>query len=276
MQNDPQNGGSPAIRWIDIGLNLFSKSFREPEKVLDDAESAGVYCILTGSDAQENRQIDKFIRTHSAHGTVGIHPHNADRAIESDFEEIRRIAQENPKIAAIGECGLDFDRMFSSETNQRCCLERQLGIAEELQKPLFLHERAAEDAFLKVFSSHATLCHRAVVHCFTGGRDFLERCLEMGFMIGITGWICDERRGKALRDAVRFLPLERVLLETDAPYLTPKGVPGLARTNVPQNIRYVCSTLADAMNVDMKTLEEHARKNTMRFFGLDHLPGDTQ
>ena len=257
------------MRFIDIGVNLFSRSFPDPENTLQRAREAGVYCILTGSDARENAKIESFLSGHEALGTAGIHPHNADGAREEDFREIRRLAGENPRIVAVGECGLDYDRMFSARENQIACFLRHLSIAEETGKPLFLHERSAEEDFLAIFQQRPALCRRAVVHCFTGGREMLSRLLDMGFWVGITGWICDERRGEALRDAVRILPPDRFLLETDAPYLTPRGIPGLKRTNVPENIRYVAEKLSECMGMPAEETERHALSNTLRFFGLE-------
>ncbi len=257
------------MRYIDIGVNLFSRSFPEPERTLEEAGAAGVYCILTGSDGEENEKIAAFLPGHEVLGTAGIHPHNADRAREEDFSEIRRLASEEMRIVAVGECGLDYDRMFSSRENQIRCLERQLSIAEETGKPLFLHERSAVEDFLAIFRERPALCKRAVVHCFTEGRDVLMRLLEMGFLVGVTGWIADERRSDALRDAVRVLPTDRFMLETDAPYLTPRGIPGLGRTNVPGNIRYVAEKLAECMGISTEEVERCALRNTLRFFGLE-------
>ena len=134
--------------------------------------------------------------------------------------------------------------------------------------PLFLHERSAADDFVKRFKRHPDICRKSVVHCFTGNKKTLDRYLSMGFSIGITGWICDDRRAKELREAVSIIPLDRILVETDAPYLTPRNVPGLERTNVPQNIRYVIRDLAKYMKVPEDTLTEHARENTERMFRL--------
>lgn len=256
------------VTYYDIGLNLFGRQFPDPEKVIRDAEAAGVTCILTGTDMKENRRIDGFVRNHHAYGTAGIHPHNADSAKKEDFEEIERIIASNDRIVAVGECGLDFDRMFSSKENQIRCLEKHIVLAERLGKPMFLHERSAADEFVKRFQRHPHVCGRSVVHCFTGDLDTLKRYLSMGFYIGITGWICDDRRAGQLRRAVRALPLDRVLVETDAPYLTPRNVPGLDRTNVPQNVEYVVRDLAKYMEVPEDELMENARENTKRVFGI--------
>ena len=170
---------------------------------------------------------------------------------------------------AVGECGLDFDRMFSTRENQIRCLEKHIVLAEKLDKPLFLHERSAAGEFIKRFKKHPDICKKSVVHCFTGDKETLKRYLDMGFSIGITGWICNDRRAKELREAVRLIPLDRILIETDAPYLTPRNVPGLDRTNVPGNIRYVAKDLARYMGVAEEDLIRHARENTRRLF---HLP----
>lgn len=181
---------------------------------------------------------------------------------------IEQIISENKKIVAVGECGLDYDRMFSTKENQIRCLEKHIVLAKKLNMPLFLHERNAADDFIKRFKKHPDICKNSVVHCFTGNKETLDKYLSMGFFIGITGWICDDRRAKELREAVSIIPLDRILVETDAPYLTPKNVPGLGRTNVPQNIQYVVRNLAKYMKVSEDVLMENARKNTERIFRI--------
>ncbi len=255
--------------YYDIGLNLFCRQFPEPEKIIQNAAKAGVTCILTGTDRKENRQIDTFTKEHRVYGTAGIHPHNADRGEKADFDLIEKLVTENKKIVAIGECGLDFDRMFSTRENQIRCLEKHIVLAEKLGMPLFLHERSASEEFVRRFKKHPEVCKRSVVHCFTGNRKTLEKYLEMGFSIGITGWICDDRRGKELREAVGIIPPDRILLETDAPYLTPRNIPGLNRTNVPENIVYIARELAKYMKIPEEALKENARKNTERIFQLE-------
>lgn len=256
------------IKYYDIGLNLFCRQFPDSDRIIDEAAKEGVCCILTGTDMKENLRIDEYSRTNEVYGTAGIHPHNADSAKKEDFETIERLASDNDKIVAIGECGLDFDRMFSTKENQIRCFEKQIVIAEKLNMPLFLHERSASADFIRRFKNHPEVCGRSVVHCFTGDKETLLKYLDMGFYIGITGWICDDRRGKELREAVRSIPLDRVMIETDAPYLVPKNVPGLDRTNVPQNVKYVAKELAKHMRVDEEKLIDAARENTKRVFGI--------
>ncbi len=254
------------IKYYDIGVNLFCRQYPDPEKIITDAHTAGVSCILTGTSMKENRLINQFVRQYDAYGTAGIHPHNADFAVKKDFERIEQILKDNPKIVAVGECGLDFDRMFSTRENQIRCLEKHIVLAEKLNKPLFLHERAAAKEFAARFKNHPEICTKSVVHCFTGNKATLERYLDMGFCIGITGWICDDRRAADLRKAVSIIPLDRLMIETDAPYLTPKNVAGLDRTNVPQNIIYVVRELAKYMNLSEDEIIRHAKENTERIF----------
>ena len=169
---------------------------------------------------------------------------------------------------AVGECGLDYDRMYSTKENQLYYFKKLIALGEKLKKPLFLHERDAEEDFISCFAGHEDICRRSVVHCYTGNKKTAETLLDMGFFIGITGWICDERRAEALREAVKIIPPDRILLETDAPYLTPRGIPGLKRTNVPQNIVYVARALAHYMGVSEEDVIRHAKINTERIFGV--------
>lgn len=258
-----------AVTYYDIGLNLFCKQFPDPDKIVREAMEAEISCILTGTDTKENKRIDTFTKKNPVYGTVGIHPHNADSAKQEDFDLIERLAVNNKKIVAIGECGLDYDRMFSTKENQLRCLEKHIVLAEKLNKPLFLHERSAEQDFIRRFKKYSDICHKSVVHCFTGNKATLDKYLTMGFSIGITGWICDDRRAKGLREAVKLIPLDRILIETDAPYLTPKNVPNLERTNIPQNIKYVAKDLAKYMNVPEELLIQKARENTKRLFSIE-------
>ena len=256
------------VKYYDIGLNLFCKQFPEPEKIINDAAAEQVSCILTGSEMKSSESVNTFVKDHDCYGTCGIHPHGADRAKSEDFHRIREIMSGNKKMVAVGECGLDYDRMFSTRENQIRCFEHHIKIAEELDKPLFLHEREASDDFIARFKKHSEICKRSVVHCFTGTKEVLQKYLDMGFYIGITGWICDERRGDALREAVKYIPLDRVMIETDAPYLTPRNIKGLDRTNVPQNIKYVAAELAKNMRVSEDELILAVRENTEKFFDI--------
>lgn len=254
--------------YYDIGVNLFNKQYQEPDTIIEQASKNGVTCILTGTSKTVNQMVYDYTKKHdSVLGTVGIHPHNADQVTKEDFEKLEKFLISNKQLVAVGECGLDYDRMFSKKENQIRCLEKHIVLAEKLDKPLFLHERSASEDFIKRFKNHQDICRRSVVHCFTGNRVTLQKYLEMGFYIGITGWICDNQRGKELRDAVKIIPIDRILVETDAPYLTPKGF-DLPRTNVPENIKYVVRELAKYMKIEEELLINSAKENTKRLFHI--------
>lgn len=169
-------------KYYDIGLNLFTRSFPHPECIMEGAEKAGVTCILTGSEAEENELVHSFVQTHHAYGVCGIHPHAADDATERDVARIKEILTTNDKIVAVGETGLDYDRMYSKKEHQLHFFKELIEVAEEMQKPMFLHQRDAVDDFIRCFTGHEALCPQSVVHCFTDGRDVLQRLLDMGFL----------------------------------------------------------------------------------------------
>lgn len=253
----------------DIGLNLFCKQYKKPENIVKNALDNEIGLILTGSSMPVNKKIDDYIKKNKyVFGTTGIHPHNADTAKKEDFDEIKNLIKNNPNIVAVGECGLDYDRMFSTRENQIRCLEKHILLAEELNMPLFLHERSATDDFVKRFKNHKKIAKKSIVHCYTGDKYTLEKYLEFGFSIGITGWICDEKRGNLLRDAIKIIPLDKLLIETDAPYLTPKNVEGLKRVNVPENIYYVAKEISKLTGIDEKIILERTKENTENLFQI--------
>ena len=173
--------------------------------------------------------------------------------------ELRRLAAFE-QVVAIGECGLDFNRDFSPRPQQEKWFEAQVALAEELQMPLFLHERDAAQRFYDILTAGRKSVP-AVVHCFTGSRDSLKMYLDLGLHIGITGWICDERRGKPLRELVREIPLDRLMIETDAPFLLPRSMrvkPKDGR-NEPCFLPYVLQAVADCVG---KPTGEVARATT--------------
>ena len=255
------------IRYYDIGLNLFSSQFHNCEEILRGAHEAGVQVIITGSDMKSSESAAQFVKDHDCYATAGIHPHAADRAAERDLARLRELYR-NERVIAVGECGLDYDRMFSEKANQLKCLERHIELACETGLPMFLHEREAHRDMTEMFKRYPEVCGRSVIHCFTGSAEQAERYLEMGFYIGVTGWICDDRRAGELREAVKLIPKDRIMAETDAPYLKPRGIKGLGRINLPQYVRYVAAALAEYMEIPVDELEKCLRDNTERFFGI--------
>ncbi len=256
------------MEYIDIGLNLFSEQFKGKEDIImENAAKNGVGIIITGSSYQSSMTAAEYVKAHpDVYCTAGVHPHAAKTCTDKVIDEFRTLL-EHPNVVAVGECGLDYDRMFSPKEVQLEWFERQCELAEETGKPLFLHERSAEDDFYDILSKHPGLCSKAVVHCFTGSRKTAQRYLSLGVMIGITGWICDDRRNADLLEAIRIIPPERLMAETDAPYLIPR-IKGLRNPNVPENIKYVVSRIAKEKCASENALKKILLDNTKRFFGI--------
>lgn len=260
------------LNYIDIGVNLTGKQFdSDRDQIVEQSLAGGVGLIITGADLKSDQAAVQYISAKSpAHTwcTCGVHPHNADQWNPDYRKRLIELIRENKRIVALGEAGLDYDRMFSSRENQKRCFSDILDIAGEMGLPLFLHERAAEDDFSRLMKSHREVCKRSVVHCFTGTRTAAYKYLQMGCFIGITGWICDNRRNRDVLEAVKMIPLDRLMIETDAPYLTPLNIKYLPKRNVPLNIRYVAEKIADIKDVEVEKVRRAVLENTMHFFNL--------
>ncbi|MDR2246966.1 MAG: TatD family hydrolase [Treponema sp.] len=280
---------------IDIGVNLMHPSFdKDREAVTAAAQAEGVSpLIITGTSVNGSRKAREYAALHPGklYATAGVHPHDVKTCDAATLPALRELAAYD-EVVAIGECGLDYNRDFSPRPVQREWFEKQAALAVELGMPLFLHERdASEDftAILRAVGAGGTLrtphsgamprkfrgLTNMVVHCFTGTEAELERYLELGAYIGITGWICDERRGQGLRSLVRRIPPDRLLIETDAPFLLPRDlekiVAGEKRRsgrNEPRFLRHLARVIAQCQGKDEEQLAEETRENTRRFFGI--------
>jgi len=252
---------------IDIGANLTHSSFRDDlEAVVARARAAGVSTlIVTGTTVEESREAAAIAERFDLHSTVGIHPHHAKDF--KDTAELKALAA-HPRVVAIGECGLDFNRNYSPHPAQEECFTAQLELGLSLNKPLFLHSRDAHPRFSEIVKSMKV--QRAVAHCFTGEREELRSCLDLGLYVGITGWICDERRGRHLVELVREIPRDRLLLETDAPYLTPRDMKPQpkARRNEPAFLPHILKAVARALGRDAGELAAETARNARTLFGL--------
>ncbi|NGP54748.1 TatD family hydrolase [Thioalkalivibrio sp. XN8] len=256
---------------VDIGVNLAHDSFdADRDAVIARARAAGVgRMIVTGSTlASSAAAVELAAGVDGLYATVGVHPHHAAEVDASHLPQLRELLAQAQAVA-VGECGLDFFRDFSPRDRQEEAFRLQLGLAIETGLPVFLHQRDAHDRFLGILDECPHL-PPGVAHCFTGGREELAAYLERGLYVGITGWICDERRGDALRAAARYLPLDRVLIETDAPYLLPRDLDPRPRSrrNEPMHLPHVLLVLARLMGVAPERLAEASSRNAERLFGL--------
>ncbi len=234
---------------IDIGLNLSHDSFdRDREAVWQRAVAAGVTrAILTGASREHSPKALELARSKPGQwfSTAGVHPHHAIEYTAECDAELRDLHR-HPEVVAVGECGLDYFRDFSPRPMQRRAFEQQLQIAVDTGKPLFLHQRDAHADFMAMMQNFDGRLGPAVVHCFTGTRAELFDYLDRDWHIGITGWLCDERRGAHLRELVKSIPANRLMVETDAPYLLPRTLVPLPkdRRNEPAFLAHIVEELA--------------------------------
>ncbi|MCP4447693.1 MAG: hydrolase TatD [Myxococcales bacterium] len=260
-------------RLIDIGVNLCDKSFaKDRPAVIRDAAEVGIdRMVVTGTSLAGSEAAATLASEHcgTLWSTAGIHPHHAKDFDDSSIDTLRNLAQ-RPEVVAIGECGLDYNRNFSTPVDQRRCFEAQVELASEMQMPLFLHERDAKDDQLAILGRQRASFSRAVVHCFTGDAETLRAYLDLDLYIGITGWICDERRGLHLRELLREIPLGRLMLETDAPYLMPRTIrpKPKSRRNVPAHLPYVLNTVAECLDLPENEIAAATTATAIEFFGL--------
>jgi len=258
---------------IDIGLNLTHDSFeRDRDVVLEAAHAAGVTaCIVTGSSVDASRAALALTRAHPRvlFATAGVHPHHADELDDATLTTLAQLA-DAAEVVAVGECGLDFFRNFSPHDTQERTFVAQLELAATIGKPVFLHQRDAHERFLDVLRPRRRALCGGVAHCFTGGPTELAAYLDLDLYIGVTGWLCDPERGEALRRAVPAIPLDRLLIETDAPYLLPKDLAAKPRNrrNEPQFLPHVLAAIAALRSEPIEVLAQATRANTQRLFNL--------
>lgn len=261
------------MQFIDIGLNLTHRQFHEDrEESLQRAVNAGVSpMVLTGTSVRASEDAAKFSAIHPGvlYSTAGIHPHDAKSCGETTIPQLRKLCS-NPQVVAVGECGLDYDRDFSPRDVQKEWFTAQVELAEELDMPLFLHERAAFMDFWKILKRYPACCKKAVVHCFTGTRRELEAYLQLGCSIGITGWICDERRGMELREIVKLIPRDKLMIETDAPFLIPRNLKPrpASNRNEPAYLPHIAAEIAKCRGESLEDLSRFTTKNAVNFFRL--------
>ncbi|HEY6123151.1 MAG TPA: TatD family hydrolase [Steroidobacteraceae bacterium] len=259
----------PAL--IDIGVNLAHDSFdADRDAVMRRAAEAGVaQMIVTGSSEASTRSAITLSATHRGvlFATAGVHPHHAADVTLDTLPAIQELARD-PHVVAVGECGLDYFRDFSPRDLQRRAFGWQLEIAAATGKPVFLHQRDAHDDFIAILREHRVT--RGVAHCFTAGDQERDAYLELGLHIGITGWINDERRGLHLRTVVKGIPADRLLIETDAPYLLPRDIKPAPKTrrNEPAWLPYVVRAIAAARGEPAESIAAVTTANARRLFGL--------
>lgn len=264
-------------KYIDIGINLTNRQFQnDADDIIQNALDADVVqMILTGTSVKNSEESARIAAAYSGvlYSTAGIHPHDAKSFDGQSTAKLKALLKMK-HVVSVGECGLDFDRDFSPRDKQEQCYKAQLELAIAVQKPLFLHERAAFNRFVAITNEYLPQLPKAVVHCFTGSLQEAKTYLDQGFYLGFTGAISDTNRFAHLKEVLQYVPLDRMLIETDAPFMLPKNVPKTMltkyheRRNEPAFLPYVAGTIAQYKGVGLDVIAKHSTENAKAFFGI--------
>lgn len=267
----PNANALPAL--IDIGANLTHESFaHDLDAVLARARAAGVaQIIVTGASEQGSRDALALAERFPSYlyATAGLHPHHASD-YTGDTDDLFRALLADARVLAVGETGLDYFRDLSPRAVQIFAFEKQLEIAQDCGKPLFLHQRDAHDDFIACMHNVRDRTGPVVVHCFTGEKKELFDYLDRDWHIGITGWICDERRGEHLRELVKHIPAERLMIETDSPYLMPRTLKPKPshRRNEPAFLAHIAEEIARDRGESVAQTAAHSTATARAFFRI--------
>lgn len=258
---------------IDIGLNLTHKQFASDRaEVIQRAQQAGVvHMVLTGTSVAGSEAACQLAQQYAGlmTATAGVHPHDAKHWHADSAVRLNALLQQ-PCVVAVGECGLDFNRDFSPRPQQERAFEQQLELAVQHQLPVFMHERDAAARMLPILRQYRDQLTAGVVHCFTGDTKTLYQYLDLDLHIGVTGWICDERRGQLLQQQVRDIPLQRLMIETDAPFLLPRDLaePPSTKRNEPAYLKHIAQRVAQLRGESYAELLNGCFQTSCQFFHL--------
>lgn len=263
--------------YIDIGINLTNRQFQnDTDDIVQNALEADVsQMLLTGTSVRSSEEAAAIAARYkdTLFSTAGIHPHDAKTFDGQSIGRLKALLQK-PQVVAVGECGLDFDRDFSPRDKQEQCYAAHLELAIEMQLPLFLHERAAFKRFVAITDAYLPRLPKAVVHCFTGTLDEAKVYLDKGFYLGFTGAVSDTNRFAQLKEVVQYVPLDRLMIETDAPFMMPKNVPKSLltqyheRRNEPAFLPFVAVTIAQFKGITLDAVAQQTTANAKAFFEL--------
>lgn len=248
--------------YIDACVSATSFKYKKIETVIKKSLESGVLPLIVSSSKNSNLDVEKFSELPI---TLGIHPY-ASQEVEPEYfdKEFLEIVKQNKNCVAIGECGLDYEKVISEKDQQIKIFEKQIEVAKELALPLYLHERGAKEDFIKILKDNNV--NNGIVHCFTGDIKTVIQYQDLGLYIGITGWLCDEKRNQELKKAVCAIRPDRLILETDSPYLKPKQ--SKEKENYPWNIKYIAEKLEEILGIDKEIIIAQAKDNTKELFGI--------
>ena len=253
---------------IDSHSHIYGKEFAQdfPE-MLERATAAGVGTIIAvGADLESSREAFRLADAYDRiYCSVGIHPHDADRVTEPCYQLVRELAQGSSKVVAIGEVGLDFYRDRSARPAQEEVFRRFIRLARELKLPLIIHDRDAHDRIVAIMREEGAAEVGGVLHCFSGDLQMARDVIEMGFRISIPGTVT-YASNEALREVVRGVKIEQLMVETDAPYLSP--VPHRGKRNEPAFVRFAAERIAQLKGLSLEDVGRITSFNARRLFGI--------
>jgi len=260
---------------FDSHCHIDDKSYApDLPEMMERARGAGVEAVMVvGVDqATSDRAIEISKQFDHVYTSVGVHPHDAIQCSGPVLEELRTMALNNDCVKAWGETGLDFNRMFSPKADQEACFKAQMAMAGDLDLPLIFHERDSKGRFYEILKADGPNSRKGVIHCFSGTKEEMFKYLDLGYYIGITGILTILQRGEYLRQIVSLIPEDRILIETDAPYLTPKPQKNKFRRNEPAFVKSVMERLAEVRGDDPERLAQKVFDNTLRLYGISMEP----
>jgi TatD DNase family protein len=256
------------MRFFDTHAHLHFPDFAgDLDAVLERARAAGVRGMVTiGTDRETNGAVVEMAkRVPDVWATVGIHPHDAGEAAEADFDALERLAIQEPKVVGFGEMGLDFFRNLSPPDAQRQVFRRQIDIARRVGRPLVIHCRDAHDETLALLTEERAGETGGVMHCFSGDVEIARRCLDLGLYISLAGPVT-YKNARALPDVARFVPEDRLVVETDSPYLPP--TPHRGKRNEPAYVALTAEHVARLRGVDPEALADRLTANAASLFRI--------
>ncbi|MFW6306871.1 MAG: TatD family hydrolase, partial [Bacillota bacterium] len=255
---------------IDTHAHLdFPRFDKDRNEVIAKAWDSGIsYIVNVGADlVSSQRSISLAEEYPFIFATVGVHPHDASDVDQQMLDRLKELAVHD-KVVAIGEIGLDYHYDNSPRDIQKEAFKKQLQLAEELELPVVIHSREADQDTLEILEDYFAAEHGGIMHCFGSGSEMAEKCLEMGFYLAFGG-VCTFNNASETREVINKVPLDRILIETDSPYLTP--VPYRGKRNEPKYVRSVAEKIAEIKGLELKDVAEKTTENAIKVYNLPNL-----
>ena len=253
---------------IDTHAHLDFKNFKKDfENVVSAAMEHGIMKIINiATNPESIDHVVKLVKTHKMiYGTLGIHPHDAKNATDRIFDKIKKLAIETEKIVAIGEVGLDFHYYHSPEDVQKKVFSRFINLAKNINLPLVIHNRKSDDAMYEILKNEKASDAGAVFHCFSSDWNYAKKILDLGLYISVTG-VVTFKNAKLTHEVVKKVPLDRLMIETDCPFLTPEPYRG--KRNEPSYVRFIAQQVAELRGIDVDEVAQATTNNAKKFFNL--------